>query len=506
MPESYDKLAAYTRKVATLGSVAALSSWDQETYMPRKAAEARSEQSALLAGMLHERITSTELGDLISAAEADKEVMGDDELAASIREFRRDYDKATKIPGELVSDIARTGSRAQEAWKDARERSDFEGFAPWLEKVMGLSRRKAECLGIPESAGKDGELYDALLDDYEPATSAKEIEAVFTPLAKELADLLQELRGGKHPGAGILDTHIPADRQHKFGLFIIEKLGFDTEAGRLDVTTHPFCSGFGPGDTRLTTRYRDERFTDALYGTMHECGHGLYEQGLPKEERFGEPLADSVSLGIHESQSRLWENLVGRSLPFWEWALPHAKEMLGGDLKSATPETMFKAVNTAEPTFIRVEADEATYNAHVFIRFEIERAMFSGDLKVRDIPGVWNEKYERYLGITPPDHRRGCLQDVHWSFGLLGYFPTYTLGNLYACQLWDKINEDIPNLDDQMRKGEFGELLNWLRDKIHRHGRRYPAPELAERATGKPLSAEPLLRHLKGRLKPVYGV
>lgn len=507
MTTTYDALASYARQVATLGSIAALASWDQETYMPKAAVGARSEQAALLASLLHERLTSAQMGDLIAACEADTTIEPGSARAASVREFRRDYDLETKLPAELVEELARTGAKAQEAWKDARERSDFNAFKPWLEQVIGLTRRKAECYGTPHHAdGSPGEPYDALLNLYEPGATAAEIEAVFTPLGQRLGDLIAQLRAGTPPDESILGSTIPADRQHAFGMFVIKQMGFDTNAGRLDTTTHPFCEGLAPGDTRLTTRYRDERFTDALYGTMHECGHGLYEQGLPKGDHFGEPLGDSVSLGIHESQSRMWENFVGRSKPFWTWALPHAKTMLGGAIADATVDQLYAAVNTANPSFIRVEADEATYNLHVMVRFEMERALFSGQIEAGDVPGLWNETYERYLGLKVPDDKHGCLQDVHWSFGLLGYFPTYTLGNLYAAQFWEQINRDIPDLDDQMARGEFAALLGWLRTNIHQHGRRYRAAELCERATGKPLSADPLLRHLEGRLRPNYGV
>jgi len=502
MPETYDRLASYARKTAHMQSIGALIGWDQETYMPPAASGARAEQSGLLAELVHTRRTSAEYGELLESAEADSAVGADDRLRASVREMRRDREKAMKLPKELVVELAETGSRAQDVWKDARAKSDFGAFAPMLEKMVGLTRQKAECLRTSEHP----ELYDALLDEYEPGATGAEIASLFTPLAKELADLLVELHKGASPDTGIVRCAVPASQQQALGELVIEALGFDRSAGRLDVTTHPFCSGVAPGDTRLTTRYDDEGFTEALYGTMHECGHGLYEQGLPKAERFGEPLAEDAGLGIHESQSRLWENLVGRSAAFWEWALPHARRLYAPVLDDATVETMYRAVNTAEPSLIRVGADEATYNAHVFVRFEIERAMFNGGLGVRDLPGEWASGYKRYLGIDVPDDRRGVLQDVHWSFGLIGYFPTYTLGNLYACQFWETIREATPDVDDRMRRGEFGAILAWLRENIHAHGRRYRAAELCLRATGKALDYQPLLRHLRSRLAPVYGV
>jgi carboxypeptidase Taq len=289
-------------------------------------------------------------------------------------------------------------------------------------------------------------------------------------------------------------------------------LGFDLSAGRLDVTTHPFCSGFAPGDTRLTTRYRDEKFTDALYGTMHEAGHGLYEQGLPKSAQgkkpayFGQPLGEAISLGIHESQSRMWENFVGRSKPFWKWAHPLIVKNLSKKFDKWGAKDFYAATNTVNPSFIRVEADEGTYNMHVMIRFEIERALLNGQMSVKDVPAEWNKRYKDYLGVKVPDDRRGCLQDVHWSFGLIGYFPTYTLGNLYAAQLWETINEAIPDLNKQIAKGKFLELKTWLNENIHRHGRRYMAADLCKKVTGKELSADPLMRHLTEKAEAVYGI
>lgn len=499
---AYTQLRARARRAGLLASIEALLNWDQETYMPAAGAEARSLQQELLAELTHKARTEAAVGELLAACEADRALLADPAAAANLREMRRDFDRLTRLPAELVAEIARVGSQSQEVWKEARAKSDFKLFEPWLEKMFALARRKAECYGW----ARDGEPYDALLDEYEPGAKAAEIEAVFTPLRTRLAGLVARLAKGSPPADAVLNVKVPAPRQHAFGLRIIEAIGFDLKAGRLDVTTHPFCSGPAFGDTRLTTRYRDERFTDALFGTMHEAGHGIYEQGLPKRENFGEPLGDSISLGIHESQSRMWENFVGRSRPFWAWAWPIAGETFGEAVAPFSAEDMFRAANIVRPSFIRVEADEATYNLHVMLRFELERALLRGDLKVKDLPGEWNSRFKQYLGVDVPDDRRGCLQDVHWSFGLIGYFPTYTLGNLYAAQFWEKINADIPDLEARIGRGDFAALKAWLNEKIHAHGKRYRAAELCERITGKPLSADPLLRHLEGKLCPIYGV
>jgi carboxypeptidase Taq len=504
LPASYVELCALRREAATLDSVAQLVSWDQETYMPNAAAEGRAQQSSLLARLIHERSTDPRVGELIAACEQDPGIASQPRLKANLREMRRDYDLATKLPGSLVAELAEIGSKSQHVWKEARKKSDFAMFRPWLERMMALTRTKAECYGVPTG----GELYDALLNEYEPNARAAEIEAVFAPLRTQLSALVSDLTTRGHaPSDAPLRAHVSKDRQHAFGLRVLEACGFDLEAGRLDVTTHPFCSGFAPGDTRLTTRYDEDYFAGALYGTMHEGGHGLYEQGLPKSEAlFGQPLSQAISLGIHESQSRMWENFVGRSRPFWEWALPIARQTLGEPFASFSPDEVYRAANIVKPSYIRVEADEATYNLHIMLRFGIERDLISGRLPVEDLPEAWNAAFKDMLGIDVPNDAHGCLQDVHWSFGLIGYFPTYALGNLYAAQFWEKIHQDIPGLDDQFRAGEFGSLLSWLRTNIHAHGREYSAGDLCRRVTGKPLEAAPLMRHLDGKLRPIYGI
>ena len=507
---AYTELCAHLRSVGHLGSISALVSWDQETYMPEAGAHMRAEQSSLLAALIHERLTETRVGDWLAACEADADLMKPGSVtAANIREMRCDYNKRTKLPASLVAELAATGSRAQHVWKDARQKSDFKMFAPWLDKMFELQRQKARCYGVPDG----GELYDALIDEYEPGVTAREIAGVFGPLRDQLSALVRAVSESKKKvNTSCLTLKIEPQAQHAFGQDVLRAMGFDLNAGRLDTTAHPFCSGFAAGDTRLTTRYRDEKFTDALFGTMHEGGHGIYEQGLPKADVgkkhgvFGQPLAEAISLGIHESQSRMWENFVGRSREFWTWAMPIAAKKMSPKFKKFSVDQMYAAVNTTTPSLIRVEADEGTYNMHVMIRFEIERALLSGDLKVKDVPGAWNERYDSFLGVKVPDDRRGCLQDVHWSFGLVGYFPTYTLGNLYAAQFWEKINKDLPSLKKDMSKGKFLELRDWLNDKIHKHGRRYRAAELCRKVTGKDLSAEPLLRHLRAKAQAVYGV
>jgi carboxypeptidase Taq len=337
--------------------------------------------------------------------------------------------------------------------------------------------------------------------------TAARVESIFTPLRNRLAPFIAEVaKSSVKVDRTVLELEVPPARQEAFARVVLGAMKFDLKAGRLDLTTHPFCSGMAPGDTRLTFRYSKEGFLEPLYGVMHEAGHGLYEQGLPKSTHFGEPLGESISLGIHESQSRMWENFVGRSRPFWEWAFPHAREVFGPVMDRFDAETMFRAANIVNPSYIRVESDETTYNLHIMLRFQIERAIISGQLAIKDIPGEWNKLFEQYLGLKVPDDKRGCLQDVHWSFGAFGYFPTYTLGNLYAAQLWETINQQIPDLTAQLSRGEFGALKTWLNDNIHRHGKRYRAEELCRKLTGQSLSADALMRYLEGKIRPIYGI
>ena len=507
-PKHYAELRALLRAAAVLGSVQNLLSWDQETMMPPKAAALRADQLAALSELAHEKRTSPRIGELLDACESDKALTADPREAANIREARREYERSRKLPGDLVAELARTSSNALTAWKDARARSDFKTFAPWLQRTFDLHRRKAECYGLPPAPdGSPVTPDDALMEDFEPGMTAAQVERIFKPLRERLTALISEITAkGAPPDDALLREKVPLDQQIAFNKLVAVQLGFDADAGRLDVSTHPFSESVGPGDTRMTTRYTDAHFPEAALTTMHETGHSVYEQGLPKDDRFGEPLATSISLGIHESQSRMLENFVGRSLPFWKWALPEARKLFTTDLSRYTPEDAFRAVNAVKPHFIRVESDEATYNLHIMLRFDLERALLAGDLSVNDLPGAWNDRMKKDLGLTVTEDRLGCLQDIHWSMGAIGYFPTYTLGNLYAGQMWEKINADIPDLDGRMTKGDYTALLDWLRANVHSLGRLHTAPKLCEHITGAPLSHEPLVRHLETKLRAIYNL
>jgi carboxypeptidase Taq len=494
MSTRYPELTTLLRRAATLRSVGELLAWDQETMMPAKAASFRAEELATIAELAHQRMTAPRIGELLGECEADPALASDPSIAANLRDLRRDYERARKLPPALVAELSQTSSLALEAWKAARKASDFSAFQPWLEKQIVLNRRKAEAYGPPPG----GELYDALLEDYEPGMTATEIEALFGPLRDRLRPLVAELADASGP-APLEQLVLPQEQQRALNSFVLSRLGFDAEAGRLDVSTHPFSSGIGPGDTRITTRYRDDGFLDSLGSTLHEAGHALYEQGLPKETGLGQPLAEPASLGIHESQSRLWENQVGRSRAFWSWALPEARRVFGPALDPFDLDEVHRTVNRVRPSLIRVESDEVTYNLHVMLRFDLERALIRGDLAPAELPNAWNARLHSDLGLRVPDDRSGCLQDIHWSMGAFGYFPTYTLGNLYAAQFWSAAREALPGLESSIEHGEFQPLLAWLRREIHAHGRRFPAGELCRRISGRPLDHEPLIRYLKAK-------
>ena len=494
--DAYVRLTAELREIALLGSIGSVLGWDERTQLPTKGTDHRAAQATLLAGMVHARFTSPKIGDLLAAVEASGP---NGDAAAVARETRRDYDRATKMPAALVEEQTRTAVLAQAAWADARAKSDFAAFAPWMAKTLDLKRQEIAAVGYQDHP------YDALLDEFEPGMTTAGVRAMFDELRGPLVDLIGRIAAAPRPApADILERSYPAAGQERLARAAAAAVGFDFAAGRLDVSTHPFCTGIGPGDTRMTTRYDDRYFGDAFFGVLHETGHGLYEQGLPADA-FGSPLGSAVSLGVHESQSRLWENLVGRGRPFWSHFLPQARAEFPAALAGVTDEDWYRAINATQPSLIRTESDETTYNLHVLLRFELEVAMVTGDLSVADLPGAWDERMRKYLGLTPPDAARGVLQDIHWSGGAIGYFPTYTLGNLYAAQLFDAARVDLGDLDAAFARGEFGPLLSWLREKVHRHGRRYPAAELVTRATGKPPSAEPLLRHLRAKAADVYG-
>jgi carboxypeptidase Taq len=501
---AYDQLIKRTKEANSLGATISLLHWDQEVMMPKKGIEFRADQISLTSRMHHELSTDDEIGDLLEACESDSEIVGETNSvsAVNVREIRHRYDRATKLPSSLVEEEALLSSRGQNAWAEARKNNDFTAFQPWLEKIVDLLQRKAECYGWADG----GEPWDALAEDYEPGCTAASVSEVFTPLRDRLQTLLDEIMGSdKKPSNAFNEIALPIDQQQGFVRAIATQIGFDFDAGRLDESTHPFCSGTHCKDVRLTTRFHENNVNDAIGSTMHEAGHGIYEQGL-LFTNVGTPMGNAVSLGIHESQSRMWENQVGRSEAFWKWCHPKMNEFFGDATSSLTFDDVYGGANIVKPDYIRVEADEATYNMHIMIRFELERLMMRGDLAVGDLPEAWNSRYKEYLGIDVPSDTKGCLQDIHWSMTSMGYFPTYTLGNLYCAQFFEKAMEEMPNMYEQFALGEFGALKEWLNENIHQRGQQYRAAELCEVVTGKALSADPLMRHLESKLRPLYGL
>jgi carboxypeptidase Taq len=496
---AYEFLQQQSREIAGYNSAASLLSWDQETYMPPKAGAYRAEQLSQLAGLTHHLGTSAEVGDWIKSCEDHLPPCADEEetalRAVNVREWRRDYDRATKLPARLVEDLARTSSLAREVWAQSRRESNFTAFAPWLEKILALVREQADCWGYTTCA------YDALLEGYEPGARAAELSPVFADLQKQLTPLLprlQKITDAVDPAR--LEGNYPVPLQQVLNRQVAEAMGFDFDAGRIDTTTHPFCTEMGPKDCRLTTRYNEKDFTSSLSGTMHEAGHGLYTQGLDAAY-FGTPMGTYVSLGIHESQSRLWENQVGRSRDFWRQWYPRAHKIFP-ELVALPLEEFWLLVNRVKPSHIRVDADEATYNLHIILRFEIEQKLVSGELPVADLPRAWNARFEELFQIPVPDDARGCLQDTHWALGLIGYFPTYTLGTMNAAQLFAAALKQVPGLEADLQESKYGRLLAWLQENIHRHGRRYSPFELIKRATGEPPSATYFIDYLRAK----YGV
>jgi carboxypeptidase Taq len=498
---AYDELIRRFKETRLIESIGSVLGWDERTYMPPRGSAHRAEQMALLARLGHEQLTSPRLGELLGLVETGPLVKNPETPAAvNVREIRRLYDIAVKVPGSLVEELARTATRAQGIWQEARKHNDFQSFAPWLEKIVGLKRQEAQAIGYRDVP------YDALLDQYEPGATTAEITRLFAELRAELVPLVAAITAsGRKPRVDLFERDYPIERQHLMGQAAAAAIGFDFTAGRLDTTAHPFCSGMGPGDCRLTTRYHPCEWNQGFFGILHEAGHGIYEQGLAPDH-FGTPMGMAVSLGIHESQSRLWENQVGRSRPFWEHFLPRAQQMFPGTLDDVSLDDFLLAINKVARSFIRVEADEATYNMHIILRFELEQALIAGDLAPADVPAAWNEKFRASFDLTPPNDAQGCLQDIHWSMGGLGYFPTYTLGNLYAAQLMDQARKDLGDLDADFRVGKFARLKSWLNEKVHRPGQKYRSRQLAEKITGKPLSHKPLVNYLRGKYGGLYGM
>ncbi len=500
MEEKLQQLKTMLGEISDLNHIGSLLGWDQQTYMPPGAAEERGQQLATINTIAHEKFTSDEIGVLL--ADLKKWVEGldhDSDEYRLVKVTARDYDKQTLVPSDFVAEFAQVTTVAQQTWMEARAKSDFSIFRPDLEKIIDLNHRYVSFFPPADHP------YDVLLDNFEPGMKTSEVKAIFEALRPQQVELIQAIADRAQVDDSFLRLDFDEQKQWSFGVEVATAFGYDWKRGRQDKSTHPFTTSFGIDDVRITTRFEKGMGASALFSTTHESGHALYEQGIGRIWSRT-PLEGGASLAIHESQSRMWENLVGRSLPFWEYFYPRLQSLFPAQLEFVSLEKFYKGINKVERSLIRVEADEATYNLHIMLRLELEIAMIESKIAIKDLPEAWNARMKDYLGVVPPNDAQGVLQDIHWSGGALGYFSTYALGNLISAQLWEKVKSVNPDLDDQIRRGDFSSLLSWLRVKIHQHGRKYEPQELVKRVTGSPINAEPYVRYLKSKYSDIYGL
>jgi carboxypeptidase Taq len=498
------RLRRHLAELVDLRNTAQLLGWDQQTMMPPRGGPARAESLATLGRISHEMFVSADTGRLLDAAAAElngaTNDANDTDEACLVRVTLRHWEKARRVPSELAADIARAGSIGQEAWVYARRNSDFAAFAPYLSRNLELARRYVDCFDTFECA------YDALLDDYDPGMTTREVRRLFEELKRELVPMIATLsQHQENVDDSCLHGDFPIEAQRRLVEEVVSLMGFNREGWRIDDAVHPFATGFGSGDVRITTRWDDTFFASALYGAMHECGHGLYEEGVA-DSLQRTPLGHAESLTLHESQSRMWENMVGRGRAFSGVLAPRVAACFGGSVGNLQSDTLYRAVNRTHPSYIRVEADEATYGLHIVLRFEIEQELIEGRIAVNDLPEAWNARFKEYFGLDVPDDAQGVLQDVHWSSGSIGYFPTYALGNLVAGQLWERVHADIADLDEHIGSGELSPLREWLREHVHQHGAKFTTQELLQRVVGQPIAVGPFVHYLKAKLSDVYGV
>lgn len=500
MPNALSELKTVLGQIKDIQSAAHVLEWDQETYMPSGAAEARAQQISSLRELAHELFTHDKVGALLDkSADALHTTDPLDNDVALVNITKHDYQRAQKLPSSLVADLALAVSRGKEAWKVARETDHYAVFAPQLQDLIELNIQKAEAYGYKDH------LYDALIDEYEPGATTAEIDTIFKDLRERLVPLVHQIQDAKQPRDRFLRLYYDKQKQWDFGVDVITDFGYDFNRGRQDHSAHPFTTSFSINDVRLTTRVNEHFFPTALFGTLHEAGHGLYEQGVdPALDRT--PLAEGTSLGMHESQSRLWENLVGRSYEFWTHYYPRLQRQFSDQLDSIYLDGFYQGINKVTPSLVRVEADEVTYNLHIMLRFELETALISGQLTTDDLPAAWNDRMKDYLNVVPSNDAEGVLQDIHWSLGVFGYFPTYALGNLMSTQLFNQARKDLKGLDQQIGSGRFRDLLDWLRKNVHQHGRKLKAGEILERTTGSKLTSDSWLAYVKEKYGAIYGL
>ncbi|TES90069.1 MAG: carboxypeptidase M32 [Anaerolineales bacterium] len=500
MIEKLNELKTILAEVEDLRTVSDVLGYDQQTQMPPGGAEARGTIMATVGRITQETFISDKVGKLLDDLEGyAKDLDPDSDDARLIKVTRRKYDKATRVPPAMVAERAKLSIAANQDWVEAKGKSDWSIFEPHMEKLIDYMHRYA---GLFEPYDH---VYDPLLDDYETNMKTADVKEIFENIRPKQVELIEAIAQQPQIDDSFLHQHFDAGKQLEVSREVITKIGYDWDRGRMDEVHHPFAQNLGYGDQRITYWMDEEFFNPHLFAGMHEAGHATYEQGVPKDF-FRTPLYGGTSYGFHESQSRMWENLVGRSKAFWEWYYPTLQGHFSSQFGKVSLDEFYNAINKVEPSLIRVEADEATYNLHIMLRMEIEIELMEGKTKVKDLPEIWNARFKQYLGISPPDDAQGVLQDVHWSFFYVGYFSTYSLGNLVSVQLWEKINEDIPDLDDHIRKGEFSILLDWLNEKVHRHGSKFEPQELVERITGSKIDGAPYIKYLNEKYSEIYGL
>jgi carboxypeptidase Taq len=498
-----EKLFKESKNISTLQSIQQLISWDQETYMPKKAIDSRSDQLSALATLIHKKKTSEEykklLSELIDIETGNYKIEGLDlKEKASLREWRKEYLNLSKLPSSFVEKFAQTVSQSIDMWAKARHSNDFAMFEPFLQKIIDLNKEKAKILGYKKHP------LDPLLDSSEPDMTVDKLEKIFPELKKGLIVLLQKIKSRNQVKDDFLHQKFSQEKQIAFNQKLLKILPIDQDICRLDISNHPFSTGIHPEDVRITTRIAEDFLPSNIFSVLHESGHAMYEMNLPVKY-FGSPICEAISLGIHESQSRWWETLIGKSYSFCDFLFPEIKKHFPHEFAKVSVLDFYKAINKVESSLIRVEADEVTYSLHVIIRYEIEKALMEGSLATKDIPKTWNEKMKQYLSITPPTDSLGCLQDIHWSMGAIGYFPTYTLGNINAAQFFEKFKLDHPSYKEKLSVGDLAFIKDWLKENIHQYGKTYSADEICMRISGKKLSSESYLKYLNEKYSEIYG-
>lgn len=493
----YEEYVQLTQKAADINNASAVLGWDQEVYMPAKGAALRGRQLATLASMAHEVITSDSYGEIINelASRGDLKENQQDNVRLSLE----DYDKNKKLSAAFIVQLTEQTTASYHAWLRARKSNNYKEYYADLEKMIALKLQQAELYGYADHP------YDALADEYEKGATVKILDGVFNGVAEQLPLLLKEINNAQQVDSSFLNRHFDKDKQWDFSLSVLKAIGYDFEAGRQDLSEHPFTTSFSPQDVRVTTRVSEDDFASLLWSSIHEGGHALYEQGLPVAE-YGLPLGSAASLSVHESQSRLWENCVGRGRYFWQYFYPQLQQLFPDALQDISLDSFYKGMNKVSPSLIRTEADELTYHFHVLIRYEIEKALINKEIQAKDLADTWNQLYNKYLGVQPPNDKQGVLQDIHWAHGSFGYFPTYSLGSFYAAQYYMQANKEIPQLETQLTRGDSTQLLSWLREKIHIHGRKYRSEELCKQVTGKGLSFDAFMQYAVAKYKGIYNI